>query len=140
MRRRVLTIGAAMACGLALSTADAAVTQDNFPPKSTADLVALCTAQQQDPLATAAVNFCQGFAEGAVEIALSYSAAGPQSRRPFCLPAPPPSLDRAAGDFAAWANSDPGRLQKPAIVGLITYLIDRYPCPHEATTPRRPRG
>ena len=85
-------------------------------------------------------NFCQGFAEGAVEIALSYSAAGPQSHRPFCLPAPPPTLDQAASDFATWANSDPARLQKPAAVGLITYLISRYPCPHEATTPRHPHG
>jgi hypothetical protein len=140
MRRRVLTVGAAMAYGLALSTANAVVTQDNFPPKTTADLVALCTAKQQDPLAVAAVNFCQGFAEGAVEIVLSYSAASPQSHRPFCLPAPAPSLDQAASDFASWAGSDPSRLQKPAAVGLITYLIDRYPCPHEATTPHHPHG
>ena len=49
-------------------------------------------------------------------------------------------LDQAAGDFASWANSDPSRLQKPAIVGLITYLIDRYPCPHEAKTPHHSHG
>nr|WP_294524576.1 Rap1a/Tai family immunity protein [uncultured Rhodopila sp.] len=131
-------MGTAMAYGLALSTANAAVTQDNFPPKTTADLVALCTAQQQDPLAAAALNFCQGFAEGAVEIALSYSAAGTQSHRPFCLPAPAPTLDQAASDFASWAGSDPSRLQKPAVVGLMTYLIDRYPCPHE--TPHHSHG
>jgi hypothetical protein len=129
-----------MACGLTLSTADAGVTQDNFPPKTTADLVALCTAQQQDPLAPAAVNFCQGFAEGAVEIVLSYSAAGPRAHRPFCLPAPSPSLDQAAKDFASWAGSDPSRLQKPAAVGLISYLIDRYPCPHEDKTLRHSHG
>lgn len=110
-----------------------------FPPKSTADLVALCTAQQNDPLEAAAVNFCQGFAEGAVEIALSYSAVSPPSRRPFCLPTPPPSLDQAASDFASWAGSDPARLQQPAVVGLINYLIERYPCPHEAVTQRRPQ-
>ena len=140
MRRRVLTVGAAMAFGLPLSTSHAVVTRDNFPPKTTADLVALCTAQQQDPLAAAAVNFCQGFAEGAVEIALSYSAAGSQSRRPFCLPTPAPSLDHAASDFASWAGSDPSRLQQPAAVGLVKYLVDRYPCPHEVATPRHSHG
>ena len=139
MRGRVLTAGAAMVAGLALSPAHAMVTRDNFPPKSTADLVALCTAQQNDPLEAAAVNFCQGFAEGAVEIALSYSAVSPPSRRPFCLPTPPPSLDQAASDFASWAGSDPARLQQPAVVGLINYLIERYPCPHEAVTQRRPQ-
>ncbi len=140
MRRRVLIVGAAMAYGLALSTANAVVSQDNFPPKTTADLVALCTAQQQDPMAAAALNFCQGFAEGAVEIALSYSAAGAQSHRPFCLPTPAPTLDQAASDFASWAGSDPSRLQKPAVVGLMTYLIDRYPCPHEVAKPHHPHG
>ncbi len=140
MRCRVLTVGAVVAYGVALSAANAGVAQDNFPPKTTADLVALCTAQQQDPLAPAALNFCQGFAEGAVEIVLSYSAAGPQSRRPFCLPAPAPTLDQAASDFASWAGSDPSRLQKPAAVGLITYLIDRYPCPHQVAAPHHPHG
>jgi hypothetical protein len=140
MRCRVLTAGAVMACGLVVSAAHAAVTQDQFPPKTTADLVALCTAQQPDPLAPAALNFCQGFAEGAVEIVLSYSAAGARGHRPFCLPAPAPTLGQAAGDFASWAGSDPARLQKPAVVGLITYLIDRYPCPHEVAAPHHPHG
>jgi hypothetical protein len=139
MKGRVLTAGAAMAAGLTLTTAHAVVTRDNFPPKTTADLVALCTAQQNDALETAAVNFCQGFTEGAVEIALSYSAAGPQSRRPFCLPTPPPSLDQAASGFASWAGGDPARMQQPAVVGLISYLIERYPCPPAAVTQRRPQ-
>jgi len=132
MRLGVLAAGAALSAGLLLPAARAAVTQDNFPPKTTADLVALCTAQKDDPLATAALNYCHGFAEGAVEIVLSYSAVGPQSHRPFCLPSPAPSHDQAVSDFAAWANADPKRLDQPAAVGLIGYLIDHYPCPHPA--------
>ena len=97
MRGRVLTAGAAMVAGLALSTAHAMVTRDNFPPKSTADLVALCTAQQNDPLEAAAVNFCQGFAEGAVEIALSYSAVSPhRDGRSVCRRPRPASTKRRA--------------------------------------------
>jgi len=132
MRLGVLAAGAALSAGLLLPAARAAVTQDNFPPKTTADLVALCTAQKDDPLATAALNYCHGFAEGAVEIALSYSAVGPQSHRPFFLPSPAPSHDQATSDFAAWANADPKRLDQPAAVGLVSYLIDHYPCPHPA--------
>jgi hypothetical protein len=140
MRYGVLAAGALLLAALAFSSVQAAVTRDNFPPKSTADLVSLCTAQQSDPLVTAAVNYCQGFVEGAVEIALSYSAVGPQSHRPFCLPTPPPTLDQAAGDFASWASSDPTRLSQPAVVGLVKYLIDRYPCPHDASAqPRQQR-
>lgn len=136
MRLAVIAGGLSLSAVLAFSAASAAVTQDNFPAKSTGDLVALCTAAKDDPLATAALNYCQGFAEGAVEIALSYSAAGPQSRRPFCLPSPPPTLDQAAADFASWANSDPQRLQQQAIAGLVSYLIDRFPCPHPVAATR----
>jgi hypothetical protein len=127
-----LAASAALSAGLVLPAARAAVTQDNFPPKTTADLVALCSAQKDDPLATAALNYCHGFAEGAVEIALSYSAVGPQSHRPFCLPSPAPSHDQAVSDFSTWANGDPKRLAQPAAVGLISFLIDHYPCPHRA--------
>jgi len=132
MRLAVLAAGTALTVGLLLPAAHAAVTQDNFPPKTTADLVALCTAQKADPLATAAVNYCHGFAEGAVEIALSYAAVGPQSHRPFCLPSPAPSHDQAVSDFSTWANADPKRLEQPAAVGLISFLIDHYPCPRPA--------
>jgi hypothetical protein len=135
MKLAVLAAGAALFSGLACSAAPAAITQENFPPKITADLVALCTAQKNDPLFAAAINYCQGFVEGVVETALSYAAVGLQSHRPFCLPSPPPALDQAASDFASWATSDPTRLDQPALVGLIKYLIDSYPC-HQAVTQR----
>jgi hypothetical protein len=71
MRYGVLAAGVLLPGVLVFSGLRAAVTRDEFPPKSTADLVSLCTVQQSDPLATAAINYCQGFVEGAVEIALS---------------------------------------------------------------------
>ena len=137
MRLGVLAAcAAALSSGPVCSASHAAVTQSSFPPKTTADLVALCSAQKSDPLYAAAVNYCQGFFEGAVEVALSYSAVGPQSHRPFCLPSPPPTLDQATSDFASWANGDAARLDRPALIGLIGYLIERYPCPREATAQR----
>ena len=40
--------------------ASAAAEQKDFLVQSTADLIDLCTAAPDDPLYTAAVNFCQG--------------------------------------------------------------------------------
>jgi hypothetical protein len=113
--------------------AQAAVTRDQFPPRTTGDLISLCSAGKDDPLMTAAVNFCQGFAEGAVEMALSYAAMARQDRQPFCLPTPRPTHDQALAQLVSWANADPKRLDDTPVVGLIKFLIHQYPCPHPTT-------
>jgi hypothetical protein len=81
---------------------------------------------------TAAVNFCQGFVEGAVELALGYGSTVRKDRQPFCLPMPRPSNDEAQAQFVAWANAEPKRLEDPPVVGLVQFLIHQYPCAHEA--------
>ncbi len=43
-----------------------AATEANFGATTTADLVNLCTAAPDNAIGTAAVNFCEGFAQGAV--------------------------------------------------------------------------
>jgi hypothetical protein len=136
MRHSVGFFAAAVSVGLGVSAAGAAITPDGVPPRTTADLVALCSPQSDDPQAGAATAYCYGFAEGAVDIVLSYSAAGPQSRRPFCLPSPPPKLSDVVADFVNWANGDAASLQKPAVVGLASYLVEHFPCPHAGGTSR----
>jgi hypothetical protein len=113
-------------------TAEAAVSRDQFPPRTTGDLVALCSASKDDPLMTAAANFCEGFAEGVVEVALGYEETTRPSRRPFCLPDPKPSHDVALGQFISWANADPKRLDEPPAVGFVRFLVHQYPCPRPA--------
>jgi hypothetical protein len=115
------------------NAANAAVTRDQFPPRTTGDLIALCSAAKDDPLMTASVNFCQGFAEGVVELALGYEAVVRKDRQPFCLPMPRPSHNDALGQFVTWANADPKRLEDPPVIGLIQFLINQYPCTHSAT-------
>jgi Rap1a immunity proteins len=127
----VFYVTAALAT-VACVTAQAAVSRDQFPPRTTGDLVALCGAGKDDPLMTAAVNFCQGFAEGAVEVALGYESMARQNRKPFCLPTPGPSHNEALAQFAAWANAEPKRLDEPPGVGLIRFLVHQYPCPQPA--------
>jgi Rap1a immunity proteins len=133
MRFASVALGAASLCAALLATAaQAAVTEGQVPPKTTADLIALCSAAKDDPMMTAAVNYCHGFVEGAVQVALSYEAVTRQSREPFCLPSPPPSHTDALAQFTSWANADPQRLTEPAVVGLLSFLTQQYPCPHPA--------
>lgn len=93
-------------------------------------------AAERRPASGAAIAYCYGFAEGAVDIVLSYSAAGPQSHRPFCLPSPAPKLSQVVGDFVAWANNDAAISQKPAVVGLARYLTEHFPCPNASAGSR----
>ncbi len=129
MRFLLALVGATALC---VPMARAAVTKDMVPPKSTAELIALCSATSDDPMMTAAVNYCQGFAEGVVEVALGYEAVTRKDRQPFCLPSPPPTQTEALAHFTTWANADPARLQAPASVGILQFLTQEYPCPHSA--------
>jgi len=136
MRLALFALAGSLAYGLTGIGAHAAVSRDQFPPKTTADLIALCTAPATDPLMTAAVNFCQGFAEGAVQVALAYESVTSKAHEPFCLPSPPPTHDEARAQFVTWANAVPSRLNEPAVVGLLQFLTDQYPCPHPAAAAR----
>jgi hypothetical protein len=141
MRFAPMALGVVSLCaGLACTKVQAAVSESDFPPKTTADLIALCSATKDDPLMTAALNYCHGFAEGAVQVALGYEAVTRPSRAPFCLPSPPPTHDEAMARFSAWAKADPTRMDEAAIVGLLSYLTETYPCPHPAVAAHRKTG
>ena len=128
-------------CALLVSgSAHAAVTKDQFPPRTTGDLIALCASKPDDPLMTAAVNFCQGFAEGAVEVVLGYEAVSPKDHAPFCLPSPPPTHNEGLALFVTWANADPKRLAAPPVVGMLQFLISQYPCPHPVAAPAKKKS
>src|SRR5215469_3004399 len=80
-----------------------AATEANFGARTTGDLVELCTAAPDNAIGTAAVNFCQGFALGAVLVEMQNMAAfrGPKL---FCMPNPPPSRNEALSEFVNWAR------------------------------------
>jgi|SRR6516162_6801294 hypothetical protein len=87
--------------------AQAAVSEDNFLVRNAGDLTALCTATQADPLYTAAVNFCQGFAVGAFRVLQEEVARRPPHM--FCLPDSLPSRTEAIASMVQWVNADPAR-------------------------------
>jgi hypothetical protein len=107
-------------------SAQAAVTQDSFLLRNTRDLVDLCSAVQADPLYTAAVNFCHGFAVGVFRV-LQEEEAAHQSPM-FCLPEPAPTRTESIARFMQWANAEPSRLAQSAPDGIALFLSQQYPC------------
>ena len=109
------------------NVADAA-TEANFDAKTTADLVALCSAMPDNGMGTAALNFCQGYIQGAVTVEMLNMAAfrGP---KPFCLPNPPPTRSQAISAFVNWAQATPDRMTQSATDGLFRFIGEQYRCP-----------
>ena len=105
-----------------------AATEANFGAKTTGDLAELCEATPDNAIGTAAVNFCQGFALGAV-LAETQNMAAFRGPKPFCLPNPPPSRNEALGEFVKWARVSPDRMSTTSTDGLFRFLNERYPCP-----------
>lgn len=101
-----MACAAILAAGLALPGAAAqVVTEDNFSVHTTADLVALCSAEADEPMAVEAVHFCYGFIVGAVRLQQTTQAASNRTRH-FCLPAQMPKRSDA----------------------IAAYLGGKYPC------------
>jgi hypothetical protein len=123
-----LTAGATMALGN--------VTESQFPPTTVRDLIAICAPAQEDPMMTAAINYCHGFAQGAVLVEEAH-ADHRDVRKLFCLPSPPPPSGSEIAKFTTWANAVPSRLDQPAVDGMFIYLAETYPCPQEATPRKR---
>jgi hypothetical protein len=122
--------GCTVAAVLALLPACAghAATEANFGAGTTGDLVELCAAPPDSALGTAAVNFCEGFAQGAVSVEMQNLAAF-RGAKLFCMPNPAPSRNEALGEFVRWARASPDRLAQPPADGLFRFLGERYPCP-----------
>jgi Rap1a immunity proteins len=124
VRYRALAFGFVLIAAGA-SSASAAVSESQFPPHTVADLIAIC-APKDDPLMTGAVNFCHGYAEGAVVVEEAHEAQR-GGRKLFCLPTPRPPRDPELASFITWANEVPARLDMPAIDGMFIYLAGKYP-------------
>ena len=105
-----------------------AATEANFGAATTADLVELCTAAPDNAIGTAAVNFCEGFAQGAVLVEMQNLAALRGSKL-FCMPNPLPSRNEALSEFVKWARASPDRMSASSTDGLFRFLSERYPCP-----------
>jgi Rap1a immunity proteins len=126
MKRAALALAVAVAAS-GIGAAHAALRESDFPPKTVRDLITICAPTQDDPMLTAAINYCHGYAEGAVVVESAH-ASQHRGRKLFCLPNPPPGSGTELGKFVTWANQEPSRLDEPAVDGMFLYLAEKYPC------------
>jgi hypothetical protein len=129
MKRGILGFAAV---GIVLATAGtaraAAVTEDNFLLKTTADLVALCSADQKDPLYTAAVNYCHGFAVGTYRMLEVEDAASRSKRKTVCLQQSGQTRSQAMAGFVSWAADKPKVLGSTPSDGFSEYVMQAFAC------------
>jgi hypothetical protein len=109
------------------TTARAAVTEDTFQLRTTGDLVELCSAPPTDPMGTAALNFCHGFALGVYRVLVEENAARRVGKL-FCTPEGLPTRNEAIADFVQWAKATPAAMPEGPADGVTDYLIHKYPC------------
>lgn len=121
-------VGTALLLALAPSSGHAVSPQD-FTAGTTGQFVDLCSAPADSPMATAALDFCYGFAQGAVVVQLAHDAASRGGTRLFCLPTPLPSRSQTMAEFVQWAHRSPAHMGDPAADGLFRFLGERFPCP-----------
>jgi Rap1a immunity proteins len=92
--------------------------------RTAGELAELCAANPKDPLGDAKINFCLGFAQGAVSVELRHT----EGKKPFCFPTPEPKRLTTMGEFVNWVRALPDHRTPPAAEGFFQFLGERYPC------------
>lgn len=88
------------------------------------DLAELCGANPKSPGADSKINFCHGFAQGAI----SQDLRRPGEKKDFCFPNPTPSRTATLNEFTNWVRALPEHRAMNAIDGLFKFLGERFPC------------
>ena len=114
-----------IACGFGLLNAAAQGAQPiSLNVRTAGDLAAMCAADSAAPGGEAKVNFCHGFAQGALEDRMKMMT----DKKPVCFPTPTPTRAATLRDFVSWVRASPAHLDIPALDGLFKFLGERYPC------------
>ena len=96
----------------------------NLQARTAGDLADLCAANPKDPLGEAKINFCHGFAQGAIIVEGRHT----EGKKPFCFPSPAPSRTETMTQFVNWVRSMPDHKTPSAVDGLFQFLGERFPC------------
>ena len=117
----LLMLGA-VAC---VSTIDAWAAQPiSLRARTAGDLAELCGVNPKEAAADAKINFCDGFAQAAVDLELQHSG----DKKPFCFPSPPPTRTTTLREFVNWVRALPEHRTLSATGGLFQFLAERFPC------------
>jgi hypothetical protein len=92
--------------------------------KTAGELAEACAANPREPAADAKLNFCYGFAQGAIDVELQHAG----EKRPFCFPNPAPKRPATMNEFVGWVRSMPDRREMPSTEALFRFLAERFPC------------
>jgi hypothetical protein len=97
----------------------------NIRTNTAGELADACGTNPKDAGADARINFCHGFAQGAITVQLRASG----DKKPFCFPSPAPTRSETMREFVRWVRADASRAALPSSEGLFQFLGQRYPCP-----------
>jgi hypothetical protein len=114
-------------CSLALlawSVLGQAATPVNLRSRTAGELAALCGANPREAGSDAKINYCHGYAQGAITVELGHAG----EKKPFCFPNPAPTRAETLKEFVAWVRADSSRRDLGASEGLFRFLGERYPC------------
>jgi hypothetical protein len=92
--------------------------------RTAGELAELCAASAKDPLGDAKINFCHGFAQGAITVELRHT----EGKKPFCFPSPAPTRTATMNEYVNWVRALPEHRTPSAIDGLFQFLGERFPC------------
>ncbi len=103
------------------------VSVENFHVKTTKDLIDLCTAPPEEPLAAHAIHFCHGYLVGAYHY-YAASVAGPNGKSLVCLPEPRPSRNDTIAMFVQWVKDRPQYWNELPVETEFRFLTEIWPC------------
>ena len=117
-------LGLLVLCGAALAAGPVWAAEGiELRARTSGELADLCGAKPGSAGADAKINFCHGFAQGAVAVRLR--TAG--DKKPFCFPNPTPSRTTTMTEFVAWVKAAPANADTPSQDGLFRFFGERYP-------------
>ncbi len=125
MKRKL--VGVMFAVVLMIPALASAAQQKDFVVQSTEEIIGLCTTAPDDPLYTAAMNFCQGYLVGAYAY-YAAQASGPEGDRLVCFPDPVPSRNAAIDMYVKWAKAHPEHMKEAPVDTLFMFLTEKWPC------------
>jgi hypothetical protein len=96
----------------------------NIQARTAGELADLCAANPKDALGDARINFCQGYAQGALSTELRH----PEGKKLFCFPNPPPTRAATMAQFVDWVRALPDHKSLQAADGFFRFLSERFPC------------
>ena len=117
-------IAAALVAGALLPTAAHAQRAISLHATTAGQLADLCAASPREQQGDARINYCHGFAQGALDVILHDAG----DKKPFCLPTPTPTRTATLNDFVRWVRADPEHARYGAAEGLYRFMRARYPC------------